>query len=136
MTATLWRRSGDTLIPVDNEAKAELAKVRDGASVMAEVKHRRSVDHHRLFFGLLGKAADAVGSTPERLLLAVKYHLGRFDLVQTKRGVVPHFHSIAFDRMSQADFTTFFEQAVVVIAEETGITPETLRREAGIKEAA
>ena len=136
MTATAWRRASDTLIPTDATAKAELVKVRDGASVMVELKHRRSVEQHRLFFAVLYVAADAIGSTPEKLLLAVKYRLGRFDLVKTKTGVLPYWHSIAFDKMPQADFTVFFDQALNVIAEETGITPETLRHEAGIKEVA
>ena len=136
MTATAWRRSGDTLIPTDATAKADLAKVREGASVMVELKHRRSVEQHRLFFAVLTKAADAIDSTPEKLLLAVKYQLGRFDLVKTKTGVLPYWHSIAFDKMTPADFAVFFDQALNVIAEETGITPETLRKEAGIKEMA
>ena len=120
MEATiLMRRTEAGLVAADTEAAKALAKVKTGDRVLVKVHRPRSIDQHRLFWGLLTHVAEATNfETPERLLTALKIALGRYDLLGMPNGkVVPVPHSISFASMGQDDFQRFFDDSVRLICE-------------------
>lgn len=110
----------DCLVPADDESSARIARVEFGEVAEIRIVRHRSLPQHRLFFGILQHVAEnSRFETPERLLVALKIRLGRYDLCRLPNGRdVPVPQSIAFEKMDQAEFQTFFNDAVRLICEE------------------
>lgn len=109
-----------SLVPVDDAAAEALAKIPIGEAIAVQVKRGRSLQQHRLFFAILTHVADATEwETAERLLVALKVRLGRYDLMKLPNGkVVPVPESISFSAMKQDEFQSFFDKAVTLICSE------------------
>lgn len=97
-------------------------------------RQRRSLPQHRLFWRILQHVAKATQwEYPERLLVALKIRLGRYDLLQLPNGkLAPVPHSISFRQMPQEKFQEFFDQCMGLITTEVlpGYDPAALMREA------
>jgi hypothetical protein len=109
---------GESLLAVDDRAKAIVSGLDPTKKVLAWVHTARYPEHHRLAFAVMGKIADAIGATTECVLLWLKYETGRFDFVRLPDGTTEKSpHSIAFESMSQEDFQKFWNDALVPIRE-------------------
>lgn len=108
------------LVPVDDAAAEALRKIPAGEDIAVQVKRGRSLQQHRLFFAVLTYVAQATEwETPERLLVALKVRLGRYDLMRLPNGkVVPVPESISFAAMKQDEFQDFFTAAIDLICSE------------------
>jgi hypothetical protein len=121
------------LLPADSHSEALLAKVPLGETVAVKFTRGRSLQQHRLFWGLLDHVAKASSfETGDRLLVALKVRLGRYDLLKMPNGkIVPVPHSISFLAMDQDDFQRFMDESVRLICEEVipGTNSDDLIRE-------
>lgn len=110
----------DCLVAADDESAARIARVEFGEVAEIRIVRHRSLPQHRLFFGILQHVAEnSRFETAERLLVALKIRLGRYDLCRLPNGRdVPVPQSISFDKMDQADFQGFFNDAVRLICED------------------
>lgn len=108
------------LVPSDDRSAERLAKIPLAEDVAIKVARGRSLPQHRLFWGVLAFVAEASQwETPERLLIALKIRMGRYDLMQMPGGkVVPVPDSISFSAMTQDEFQRFMDQAVDLICAE------------------
>jgi hypothetical protein len=115
------------LLPVDPRDDAMLAGIALGETIAIKLVRGRSLPQHRLFFGILDHVAKATAfETAERLLVALKIRLGRYDLLAMPNGkMVPVPQSISFAKMDQADFAKFFDDALRLIC--TEVIPGTER---------
>lgn len=118
--ASLGALYKDCLVPADEESAARIARVELGDVAEIRIVRHRSLPQHRLFFGILQHVAEnSRFETAERLLVALKIRLGRYDLCRLPNGRdVPVPQSISFDKMDQAEFQSFFNDAVRLICEE------------------
>lgn len=120
--ATFWaQRSGNSLKAFGSESDSVLARVPFGKVVYVEVKQPRNGKHHRLYWTLCQRIADAIGSEAETVSDVLKIRTGHCNNVQTKRGVLQLPKSISFAAMDQTKFSEFFEQCLTVIYGEWGI---------------
>lgn len=120
----------EVLYPADAAARSALAKMKFGEVVEVTVKRGRSLSQHRLFWAVLKRVAEATEwGYPERLLVALKVRLGRYDLLQLPNGkLAPVPHSISFGEMPQDDFQQFMDQCIDLICTEVlpGFEPADL----------
>lgn len=119
-TALAIKRFG-ALRPADEQAEAEFRALADGETVRLEWTRpaRRSIRHHRMFFGLLNVTAEQVGWTTDQLLTWCKVAVGHCDaIVEPRTGEVTMIpKSISFARMDQKAFNDFFDKAMTAILE-------------------
>jgi hypothetical protein len=113
-------RSPFALVPQDQTGTELLAKIPLGEDVAVKLMRDRSLPQHRLFFAVLRYVAErSEWETAERLLVALKLRLGRYDLMKLPSGkVVPVPDSIAFSAMPQDDFQSFMDQAMGLLCTE------------------
>ena len=93
------------------------------------VRKARNVEHHRLYWAMLGNVVAATDRWPttESLHRWIKYQLDMFTVTALKDGlVVVEWESTDFMAMGQDEFHKFFDLAVVEICLETGIDPMAL----------
>lgn len=136
MSTAIFRKRGQTLVPVDQEGLDALAAIRNERDVEITIKQRRNPKHHRLLFALLKfilEHSDLFAST-EAALTGLKIACGLvdpyIDATSGKTFFVPR--SISFASMEQGDFSAFFDRAVYVVTERwmpAGTTPESVRAE-------
>lgn len=126
----LMRRRGGTLVPANSEAAYVLEHVPDGNTVEVRMIRGRSTQQHRLFWAVLDRVAQASRfETAERLLVAIKVSLGRYDLCKLPSGkVVPVPQSISFAAMDQHEFQKFMDDAFALICRDVlpHMTPDDL----------
>lgn len=106
------------LRPADSQSEDVLREIPDGAIVRAEITRpsQRSIQHHRLFFALVSIVAEQMDWTREQMLCWAKVAVGHCEAVQDRDGVITQVpKSIAFARMTQSEFTAFFDAAVKAI---------------------
>jgi len=113
------------MLPVDDQAADAIEKMPEDEVFGIRIVRNRSLPQHRMFWSILDHVAQAsVFENAERLLVALKIRLGRYDLMKMPNGkVVPVPQSISFDGMSQSEFQKFFDEAIVLIC--TEIIPGT-----------
>lgn len=133
MTRVLARRTLSGLIPADDQAKAEFARVPAGKPVYVEIKAARNPKQHRLYWALCGLMADnSMFPSASAASTAIKYACGHVEPVMMPDGAtVLREKSINYASMTQTEFAEFFETAVRIVAERwlPGVTSETLRKE-------
>jgi hypothetical protein len=110
----------DALVPQDQAGTELLGKIPLGEDVAVKIMRDRSLPQHRLFWSVLRYVAErSEWETAERLLVALKLRLGRYDLMKLPSGkVVPVPHSTAFSAMPQDDFQSFMDAAMGLICTE------------------
>lgn len=120
--ASFWAmRNGNSLRAFGAESDSVLGKLPFNKVVYVEVKQPRNGKHHRLYWTLCQRIADAIGSEAETVSDVLKIRTGHCNNVQTKRGVLQLPKSISFAAMDQTKFSEFFEQCLTVIYGEWGI---------------
>lgn len=128
----IWRVTEAGLVPADDEARECMAALKAGQRVFADVHRPRNIDHHRWFFALLHKIAEAKGETPETVLTWLKVAMGRVDFVRLPSGkVVAAPQSVAFASMDQREFARFTDEAVRLVCQHIlpGVSDAALRAE-------
>jgi len=122
--AGFWvRRIGGTLAPIGPEDFAALCKLPcTGEDLYVEVKRPRNGAHHRLYWTMCQRIAEAIGSEAENVSDILKISTGYCTIIKTATyGEVRLPKSISFAAMDQTGFSSFFERCVQVIQSEWGI---------------
>lgn len=114
------------LAAADDTAREYLRKVKQGATVTAEIVKPRSVAFRRRFFAMLGVVYATCGdwNSPEELLTELKFRVGLVDkqlITDRKTGEVlaeiVKPQSISFAAMNEDEFREFVERCIKVICE-------------------
>ena len=124
-------RCGNTLVPeYDYDIKA-LDGVVNGQRVRVAIKEFRNAARARAYWAMLHDVVDATGTvlTAERLHEVLKLENGVVDLIRLPTGMTVAIPgSISFDKMSEAEFVSFFAKAQEWLARTYGFVPEDQRR--------
>ena len=111
----LMKRIGYSLRPWDEFSEADMLALSDSGPIMVTLTKKRSVPHHRLYFGCLGSMirAGAPGETVEFLHDATKVKTGLVRFATMPNGEFMAFaDSTSFDAMDQDAFNKWFVKAV------------------------
>jgi hypothetical protein len=111
-------RTMNGLAPHNEAASESLKGLALGARVKVAISRPRNAGHHDKYFAMLAKVAAAVDVPVSALHLTVKYRAGYVVWIKTAKGDVPDVQSIAWHKMSQAEFAEFYDRAVRIIAED------------------
>lgn len=124
------------LRPVDDQGEEALRHLKHGAIVEVEVKSKRRIKHHRLYWALISKVWDNVDHddypTPDNLSDTVKLCVGvREQLILPDGSFSFKPGSIAFHKMDQGDFNEFYDRVCDLLARRflPGVTNEQLKHE-------
>ena len=127
-------KRGNHLVAADLHADEFLTGVPENREVLVSIRRPRSVQQHRLFFGLLRLVAANTDQWPSEaaLLDDLKLALGhaetRVNLITGEPYAVAR--SISFASMPQDEFRDFFDRALALLAERVlSVSPDDLRRE-------
>lgn len=107
-------RVGNRLVPEMDMDVHALDGVAQGERVRVEIKEFRNVGRHRAYWAMLQDVIDATecALSPERLHDLVKLETGLIELIALPSGMkVALPGSIAFDKIDEAEFVTFFKSA-------------------------
>lgn len=116
------RRVGNSLVPDSQESIEQISKFPFGKILRAEVKRDRSGPHHRLFWSMCSRIANAIGSDVDAVSNVLKVATGHCTWIQTKsHGRIPLPNSISFKSMDQIAFKAFFEKCLDTIYSEWSI---------------
>ena len=109
------------------------AKPPEGKSILVKVRQARNVKHHRKYWGLLKAVVEATGRwpSPEAAHRWIKVQLEHYQLAQIDDHTILEWLPTDFAAMGQAEFSKFYDGAIFHIAVETGLDPETIKKEAG-----
>ena len=136
MTASFFMRrtSAGYLAPDDDRAMRALVRIPRDSVVRVEVKAGRSVPMMRKFWAMIHKVHEnqTAYATPELLEKALCVYLGHYDVLYMRDGTevrVPR--SIAFDKLSQAEFNELYDRALRLVQEHIipGLPEGALRAE-------
>lgn len=112
-------RKGHALIPAMEFDHAALDSVAEGELVKVDIKQFRNVGRHRAYWATLQNVIDACGLDykSEKLHDLIKLQNGVVDLLTLPSGMTVAIPaSISFDKMSEADFQSFFRKAETWLA--------------------
>lgn len=120
-------RKGNSLVPAMELDMAALDGVAQGELVNIEIKQFRNTSRLRAYFAILGEVINAcdLPYTKEKLHEILKLQNGVIDPVTLPSGLtiaIPG--SISFDKMSEAEFQSFFKKAEKWLAETYGYVRE------------
>lgn len=104
--------------PSDERSREVLKGIPLGATVQVEVTRPRNLNHMRLYWALCGAIADGIGADRENISDVIKLRTGHFTVVQTKTERLKFPKSISFGKLTQAEFSEFFNRACMVVCEE------------------
>jgi len=122
-------RVGDHLVGEMIQDRDSIRKFTAGARIKVQLHTGRSPSRLRFYWQMLGKLVAATDCAPnaEALHSVIKLDLGYATPVRLKNGMtvlVPG--SIAFDRMTEEQFSEFLERAIEWVARNYGVTPEEI----------
>lgn len=117
----LCRRIGGALWPDDPKSADAIRKIPRHTMVPVRLLRERNLESLALYWRVLERVVEATGRwrSAEELHLALKIATGRIEevkLITGRRVLVPE--SVAFDQMSQDEFTRYFDAAMRVLCEE------------------
>lgn len=126
------------LVPLYGSDYDERKRLKEGDEVLVEIKRARNVKFHKKYFALLRLTLDNLPDqvieqyrlySPEDLNKLVKYFLGYADLIKVGELQYLQERSIAFDKMSESEFETFYKRASQLIAHTflVGVTDEEIQ---------
>tara|TARA_R110000737_G_scaffold349233_1_gene384948 strand:- start:181 stop:600 length:420 start_codon:yes stop_codon:yes gene_type:complete len=128
----LARKHHGKLEAIDDAGEEALRHIK--GDVMVEVKQPRNIQHHRLYFALLGKVFTNQDhyKTLEELGAALKVACGicqTFTLKNGQKVYIPG--SISFAKMQQPEFNEFYSNAIDVVCKHflPGVESADLRNE-------
>lgn len=120
-------RRGNALVPDMEFDGRALEGIAQGQRVKIEIKEWRNLDRHRAYWAMLHEvvAATECALSPERLHDVIKLEAGLIEHVRLPNGfMVALPGSIAFDKVSEAEFIAFFKAAERWLAETYGYASE------------
>lgn len=128
------------LLPLYGSDYDEHKRLKEGDEVLVEIKRARNVKFHKKYFALLRLTLDNLSDqvieqyrlyAPEDLNKLVKYFLGYADLVSVGELHYLQERSIAFDKMDESEFETFYKRAVQLIRDTflQSVTDEQIQEE-------
>ena len=122
-------RKGNPLVPAMEFDMAALDGVAQGELVNIEIKQFRNTSRLRAYFAILREVINAcdLPYTKEKLHEILKLQNGVIDPVTLPSGLtiaIPG--SISFDKMSEAEFQSFFKKAEKWLAETYGYVREEI----------
>jgi hypothetical protein len=135
MASIVLARRGDTLAPVDEADREIIYRLREGEPVRVEIKARRNVRRHRLYWGLMRILVQNTEIWPseEAASDSIKIAVGHVEQIVNPLTGEIHLRpkSIAFERMEEAEFCRFLDRVIYVITERLipGLDASDLRRE-------
>lgn len=124
------RKIGGTLSPITAFDAEELASFPEGMLFDLVARGKRSNPHNGKYWVILSRICEATGLWPtrEHMHKAIKYKLGYTEVIYGPDGaplcVIPD--STSFEKMSQAEFNTFYERAMEWMARELAIDPDAV----------
>lgn len=116
-------RKGNALVPAMNYDLTALENISQGELVKVEIKQFRNAGRHRAYWAMLQDVIDACGLdyNAEKLHDLIKLHNGVIDFITLPSGLTVSIPaSISFDKMSEADFQSFFRKAEEWLAKTYG----------------
>lgn len=116
-------RKGNALVPAMEFDLSALDGIAQGEMVKVDIKQFRNNSRLRAYFVMLREVIDACGLiySSEKLHEIVKLENGVVDVVRLPDGLKVQLPgSISFDKMSEADFQSFFKKAETWLAETYG----------------
>lgn len=120
-------KKGNHLVP-DMQIDADaLTNVAQGEKVRVTITQWRNNDRLRAYFSMLKDVIDATDCalSPEKLHELIKLETGCVDLVRLPSGMTVALPgSVAFDRMTEAEFVAFFRRAEEWLARTYGYAKE------------
>lgn len=129
-TAPIYvQRFGDKLVGEMQMDREAIAKFNAGDRIKVTLHTGRSPSRLRFYWQMLGKLVSATDCAPnaEALHSVIKLDLGYATPVRLRNGMtvlVPG--SIAFDRMTEQEFSNFLERAIAWVAQNYGVTPDEI----------
>lgn len=113
MSAVLYRKRGLTLVPADDEARKQFAKIKDGQPVHVEIKRHRNMVLHRKYFAQLKALVEATGewASLDALWFQIAMELGRGHPMVDRQGNTHWLpQSRACAAMAGDDFDALFRE--------------------------
>lgn len=110
---------GAVLMPVDADGLELIEAIKGDRPVMVKVHAPRNVRHHRMLFALIREVIDggAWEGSEDTLRDALKIACGCVDTIIGLDGRAYYKpRSMAFESMSQDEFTRFFDRAVFYVS--------------------
>lgn len=139
MKLLMQKHPDGALRAVDTQGVDAMTKLSVGKVVTVEVKQPRNVQHHRLYWALIGKVWENLDEEralrypdPEALHTAVKICVGlRREIVLPDGRMGFEAGSIRFEKMDQLQFREFYDKVCDLIAKHflPGVTSEQLKAE-------
>lgn len=126
-TPPVWViRQGNALVGEFMADREWIARQPAGERIKVSLHTGRSPVKLRWYWAFLGRVVKATdcAPSPETLHDVVKLHTGFVTPVMVKGFAVAVPKSIAFSKMTEAEFSEFLEKAIEWIAQAYGITPE------------
>jgi hypothetical protein len=126
-----FRRAGTGLMPASVEARALIASLDAGETVLVERRNPRNMAAHRAYFAMLGNVVQATGKWPSveslswDLSVALKRGVVETSPVSNKVRWVPD--SRAVSAMPKADFERLHSDTVALLIEWLDFHPDDLR---------
>lgn len=110
------------VLHIDEASLPQIASIRNGTPVTLELKRARNVNHHRLYWALISKVHENLDHarypSTEFLSDAIKVSVGHctpFEMANGSIAMIPK--SISFAKLSQDEFSAFFNRVVAVVTE-------------------
>lgn len=131
----VFKKTNGALVPVDDEGRDLLSKIKDGREVMVEVRRARNPRHHRLFFAILRFIVQHTEiESIEAAKAALKVATGEVDPVIDAMTGKTFFvlRSLNWESKDQDEFSEFFDRAIDVITTRwmpDGTAADDVRRE-------
>ena len=117
-------RKGAALLPEMGVDADLIQRIAPGVRVKVQISEGRSQPRLRLYWAYLGRvvAATQCAPTSEALHAAVKIGVGLVTQVTLKGWSVNVPRSVAFDKMSETEFSEFMQNAEAWIIENFGVS--------------
>jgi len=131
----IFRKDLNAARPANPEAEAILKRIRNGDEFVVTVKRPRNLRHHKKFWALMNLVFENQGhyENVDNMVAAMKTAVGHCDFMPSKDGktMIAIPKSIAFHKMDQKQFETFYESCLSVIAKHfiPSIDKDDLRQE-------
>lgn len=128
----LFRRVGDRAYPTDEAGLKFWKRLKEGDLFWADGGTQRSLRHHRLYWATCNFCAEHSDYTAKQVHTIFKARTGRFDLLKLADGQILHnYHSIAFAKMDEEQFSAFHDDVIRVICTDIlpGVQRADVRRE-------
>lgn len=121
------RRMGNQLMALSAEDTAEMMRLPFHTALRVEVRQDRKLGHHRYFWLLCHRIAEALGKSTEEVARDLKYEIGHYRIIGESTVDHPEYGkvrvlrteplSIAWDAMDETEFSKFLDRCVLAIVE-------------------